>query len=335
LARIAWPERLAARETRADVGTTLTLPSEQSRQGVAALLDANFARLQEALRSLEEYAKTFDSQLAAALEQIRYQTYTLHRAVQITRSGVQRLADARLYVLVDGQPSPEALERLVQSLVAAGVDLLQLRDKRLDDRTLLARARLVRQLTRGSSTRFIMNDRADLAVLAAADGVHVGQEELSVKDARAIVGAERLVGVSTHSIEQAREAVLNGADYIGVGPVFPSGTKQFPQFPGLDLVRAVAAEIRLPAFAIGGIDLQNLGQVLSAGACRVAVSGAIAAAADSGEAAVAMRKMLPPAPHAAQSIADWKRVYEGLTEEQIEAIHRDVNTRANLTRYLP
>jgi thiamine-phosphate pyrophosphorylase len=292
LDRIAWPDRLAARETLADVGTTLTVPSEQRRQGVAEVLDANFARLQEALRSLEEYAKTVDSDLAAALEQIRYQTYTLHRAVQITRAGLTRLADARLYVLVDAQQSPEALEQLVQSLIAGGVDVLQLRDKRLDDRTLLARARLVRHLTRDTSTRFVMNDRADLAVLSGADGVHVGQAELSVKDARTIVGAARLVGVSTHSIEQARQAVLDGADYIGVGPVFPSGTKQFAQFPGLELVRAVAAEIRLPAFAIGGIDLQNLGQVLSAGGRRVAVSRAITAAEDPGAAAVTMRGTL-------------------------------------------
>ena len=109
-------------------------------------------------------------------------------------------------------------------------------------------------MTQGTrKTLFIINDRPDLAALARADGVHVGQEELSVKDARSIVGPETLVGVSTHSIEQARQAVLDGANYIGVGPTFPSGTKQFEQFPGVELLRAVAAEIRLPAFAIGGI----------------------------------------------------------------------------------
>ena len=99
-----------------------------------------------------------------------------------------------------------------------------------------------------------MNDRPDIARLAGADGVHVGQEELSVKEARTIVGPDALVGRSTHSLEQAREAVLDGANYIGVGPVFPSTTKQFAEFPGLELLRAVSAEIRLPAFAIGGID---------------------------------------------------------------------------------
>jgi thiamine-phosphate pyrophosphorylase len=292
LDRVPFHDRLMARETQADVGTTLMVPSEQSRQGVSDLLDANFARLQEALRSLEEFAKTFASDLAAELEQIRYETYTLHRAVQITRSGLQRLADARLYVLIDGQPTAEALEHLVQSLIASGVDVLQLRDKRRDDRTLLARARLIRRLTRDTNTRFVMNDRPDLAVLADADGVHVGQEELGVKDARTIVGTTRLVGVSTHSIQQARQAVLDGADYIGVGPVFPSGTKRFEQFPGLDLVRAVAAEIRLPAFAIGGIDPENLEQVVSAGLRRVAVSGAVTGAADPAAAAAAIKGML-------------------------------------------
>ena len=145
------------------------------------------------------------------------------------------------------------------------MDVLQLRDKRLADRELIDRARRLRRLTRGTATLLIINDRPDLAALAQADGVHVGQEELSVKDARSIVGPDVLIGVSTHSIEQARQAVLDGANYLGVGPTFPSGTKQFDHFPGLELLRAVAAEIRLPAFAIGGITRENLDQVKSAG----------------------------------------------------------------------
>ena len=127
---------------------------------------------------------------------------------------------------------------------------------------------------------FVMNDRPDLAALARADGVHVGQEELSVKDARTIVGPKALVGVSTHSIEQARQAVLDGANYIGVGPTFPSGSKQFEHFPGVNLLKAVAAEIRLPAFAIGGITQENLPRVLTTGIARIAVAGAVTTAAD-------------------------------------------------------
>ena len=169
---------------------------------------------------------------------------------------------------------------MAQSLVAAGVHVLQLRDKRLDDRNLLNRARVLREVATEGNAIFIMNDRPDLAALSRADGVHVGQEELCVKDARSIVGTEALVGVSTHSVHQARQAVLDGADYIGVGPVFPSETKQFEQFPGVELVREVAAEIRLPAFAIGGIGLDTLPRVLDAGLRRVAVGAAISNSSD-------------------------------------------------------
>ena len=280
LAPIPLERLLAARETRADVGTTVSTPSEHRRTGMDDVLTANFMRLEEALRSLEELGKTIQPDIGVQVEQIRYRTYTLHRAVEITRASMDRLATARLYVLIDGRKSPEDFEHLARGLIAAGVDVLQLRDKRLDDRALLDRARRLRALTRGTSTLFIVNDRPDLAVLAQADGVHVGQEEVSVKDARTVVGPDRLVGVSTHSIEQACQAVLDGANYLGVGPTFPSGTKQFEHFPGVALLRAVAAEIRLPAFAIGGIDRRSVPEVLAAGFSRIAVSGAVAGADD-------------------------------------------------------
>ncbi|HEX4146153.1 MAG TPA: thiamine phosphate synthase [Pirellulales bacterium] len=272
-------QRHAARETRADVGTTLSLASEQQRADLRAVMAANFKRLEQALRSLEEYAKGAWPAAAAALEQMRYRAYTLERAIDITADSLDRLADARLYVLIDGHESAEALARWVDTLVGAGVDMIQLRDKRLADGELLARARVVRRQTHGTRTLLIMNDRPDIARLAGADGVHVGQEELSVKDARSIVGPDALVGRSTHSLQQAREAVLDGANYIGVGPVFPSSTKQFVEFPGLELLRAVSNEIRLPAFAIGGIDAGNLADVRACGFDRVAVSGAVSKSA--------------------------------------------------------
>jgi len=280
LNRVPTEHRLAARETRADVGTVLATPGEERRRETAQVLTANLVRLQEGLRSLEEFGKLIDREMAAELKQLRYRSYTLQRAVEITRSSLERLKQTRLYVLIDGRSCEDEFRRLASSLIEAGVHVLQLRDKRLDDRTLLDRARLLRELTAGSGTLVVINDRADLALLARADGVHVGQEELLVKDARTIVGPEALIGVSTHSIEQARQAVLDGANYIGVGPTFPSGTKQFAEFPGLDLLRAVAAEIRLPSFAIGGITRENLPEMLATGFTRIAVSGAVLGAAD-------------------------------------------------------
>ncbi len=223
---------------------------------------------------------------------LRYRAYTLERATNITADSFDRLASARLYVLVDGRESDDALARLIDTLVAAEVDVIQLRDKRLADRQLLARARVVRRRTSGSNTLFIMNDRPDIACLADADGVHVGQEELSVKEARTIVGPDALVGVSTHSVEQAREAVLDGANYIGVGPVFPSRTKEFAQFPGLELLRAVNAEIRLPAFAIGGISADNIAEVRACGFSRVAVSCAVTESAAPGDAVRELKQRL-------------------------------------------
>jgi len=286
---VSLDRQMAARETRSDVGTSLVTPSEQLRKDTTGVLGANFMRLEEALRSLEEFGKLLDAGMAAELKQLRYRTYTLHRAVQITQTSCRRLSRTRLYVLLDGRPSPEEFDTMVGLLVRSGVHAIQLRDKGLDDRRLLRRARRLRRLTAESDVLVIINDRPDLAALAGADGVHLGQEELSVKDARTIVGPDALVGVSTHSIDQAREAVLDGANYIGVGPTFPSATKHFDQFPGLGLVRAVAAQIRLPAFAIGGITPENLPEVLAAGLHRVAVSGAITNADDPTK---AVRKLL-------------------------------------------
>jgi thiamine-phosphate pyrophosphorylase len=177
---------------------------------------------------------------------------------------------------------PRGLGPAVRAALAAGAAIVQLREKDMPERRLVELGRRVRVWTRETDAVLIMNDRADLAVATDADGVHVGQDELPVKEARAIVGPRRLVGVSTHSIEQARQAVLDGADYLGVGPVFPSATKAFDWVAGLELVRQVAAEISLPWFAIGGINAENIAAVLEAGATRIAVSHAILSADDPG-----------------------------------------------------
>lgn len=292
LAPVTIESRLAARETQADVGTQFSTDEERRRERPDDVVAANFCRLQESLRSLEEFVKVVDPPAAAVLEQLRYRSYTLQRAVAITRQSGQCLAAARLYVLLDGRATVEDFETLARGLVTAGADLVQLRDKRLDDRTLLGRARCLREVTKGSGTLFVVNDRPDLALLAGADGVHVGQEELPIKDVRALVGSGMLVGISVHSIEQARAAVLDGADYLGVGPTFPSSTKSFERFPGLELLRAVAAEVRLPAFAIGGIGPENIAQVLATGIRRIAVSGAAVDAKDPATAVAALKAAL-------------------------------------------
>ncbi len=272
--------RVTMRNTSGDVGTQITTPAEGVRHSSADVVAAAWKRVEQSLRCLEEYSKVVAPTVAPRLEALRYRTYVLEKALDTTRRSLERLAGARLYILLDGGESLDDFTRRASALITAGAPILQLRDKRLDDRTLLERARRLRVLTATTATLFIMNDRPDLAYLARADGVHVGQEELRVQDVRAVVGPQMLVGVSTHSLEQARAAVLDGADYIGVGPTFPSTTKEFSEFPGLELLHKVSREIRLPAFAIGGVTLERLPQVRAAGFVRVAVSAAIHQADD-------------------------------------------------------
>jgi thiamine-phosphate pyrophosphorylase len=320
-------DRHAARDTRQDVGTDVTTPSEADRSDAWAVCAANLKRTEQSLRSLEEYGKLADNQFARRMQALRYRLYTLEKAIDVGRTSRDRLEGVRLCVLVDARETGDEFERIVRSLVEAGVCMIQLRDKRLDDRELAGRARMLVSLTRPqppaspgvdtahgldtskppsesttadlrpgadgrNDTLAIINDRADIAAAVHADGVHVGQEDLSVKDARAIVGTRMLVGVSTHNIEQARAAVLDGANYLGAGPTFPSDTKSFEAFAGLNYLRQVAGEIRLPTFAIGGISLKNLPDVLAAGISRVAVSGAVTGAKDPASAARELLGML-------------------------------------------
>jgi thiamine-phosphate pyrophosphorylase len=279
-------ERLLARDTVNDVGTTSGFAEAVGREARVDSLEQiaikNGERVKEALRVIEEYAKAIYPDLAAKIGSLRYEWYTLQRDCHLSLNRAQALSNARLYVLIDGGPSEAEFSLRAKLLIQAGVHILQLRDKKLDDRTLLARARLLRRLIEAAAPRplFMINDRPDIAVLSQADGVHVGQEEVEVRDARRIMGPDRLVGVSTHNIAQARQALSDRADYIGCGPTFPSGTKDFDHFPGLDFLRQVAAEIPLPAFAIGGIKLDHLPQVFEVGFTRIAVSGAITSAAD-------------------------------------------------------
>lgn len=283
---------LEARETQRDVGTTLTTPTEERRVSPVAVAQAACKRLQEALRCLEEYGKLHNTDLGRAIEAVRYRSYTLERAILLGSTARQRLAEARLYVLVTGSLCVASLEWTIQEAIAGGAQIIQLREKQLNDRELLERARAVRRWTRAGGALFIMNDRPDIARLVEADGVHVGQEELGVKEVRRIVGPQLLIGVSTHDAAQVRQAVLDGASYVGVGPTFPSATKQFDGFAGLAFIREAAALTTLPAFAIGGINLDNVDQVVSAGLRRIAVSHAICQAEDPREAAARLRRVL-------------------------------------------
>ena len=280
---------LAARDTPHDVGTAVGTPREYARTTPAEVATVNLKRLQESFRSAEEFGKVIDAGFAAAVEAIRYEAYTLER--ELIRGGDARakLADAKLYVLLSGAGCKLALDYTIEQAALGGADVIQLREKGLSDRELIERAAKVRAWTRKAGVLFVLNDRPDVARLVDADGVHLGQDDLPVSAARHIVGPDVLIGVSTHNLQQVRQAIRDGADYLGVGPTFPSGTKSFDTLAGLAFVREAFAETTLPAFALGGIGLANVGDVAAAGANRIAVSGAIANSDDPRSAAVALR----------------------------------------------
>jgi thiamine-phosphate pyrophosphorylase len=266
--------------------------SESTRENPRAVLTANFKRTAEALRTLEEYGKLVDSWLAGRFEVLRYDVYTLEKLTLTAAASRRALGDARLMVLVGGLPTLGDLTWVVGEALAGGADVIQLREKGIDDREWLRRAREVRILTAQAKAQFVVNDRPDLARLAGADGVHLGQGDMTVRDARRIVGPTALIGVSTHDPAQLEKATLDAAGYLGVGPVFTSQTKSFDAFAGLGFVRHAAEATGIPWFAIGGIDESTIGEAIEAGARRVAVSSAVVRAEFPRKAAAALKARL-------------------------------------------
>lgn len=185
------------------------------------------------------------------------------------------ICEARLYVLLSPELCRHSVYETARLVTEGGADVIQLRCKDEPDEKFLELARELRGLTTENNVLFIINDRADIAAEIGADGVHVGQGDIPIKVARHVVGEERLIGVSAHNIQQALKAQEQGADYLGIGTIFPTETKPQAELVGVELIKLVAGEISIPFFAIGGINLRNIHQVLEAGATRVAVCSAV------------------------------------------------------------
>jgi thiamine-phosphate pyrophosphorylase len=205
----------------------------------------------------------------------------------------RRLGDALVYLCT---PIREDLEAFADVVLGAGVDVVQLRDKDAEAVPLLAAAATLREAADRRGALLAINDRADVALAAGADILHLGQDDLPMDWARRIVGADMLLGRSTHGLEQARRAIAEGWDYFAVGPVYPTATKPGRPTVGTALLQAVAALAPpVPWFAIGGVDRSNLTEVTSAGASRVVVVRAITEASDPAGAAAELRRRLDAA----------------------------------------
>jgi thiamine-phosphate pyrophosphorylase len=264
-------ELKAARDTAGDVGTELTHRREETRETIDGLLQANLGRVQEALRAIEEYGKLYDANLGAAFKNLRYRVYRLESKL-LLQTPLQKLKNSPLYLVT----SPENnLLQTVELALQAGLTLVQYRDKNADDTARLEMAGKLRELCHRHDALFLMNDRVDIAIAVGADGVHLGQQDIPIALARQFLGSRAIIGRSTTNPREMEKAIAEGADYLGVGPVYETPTKAGKAAAGLEYVRHARENCPLPWFAIGGIDPTNVEEVIAAGASQVAVVRAI------------------------------------------------------------
>ncbi|MDG1898019.1 MAG: thiamine phosphate synthase [Fuerstiella sp.] len=295
---------LSHRNTAADAGTEITTTGESSRQSLADVVVANARRIQESLRSLEEFGKLISPSFAAQIKQLRYESYNLEQrltpdgtddsreAVELRYQRTARLESAQLYVLVSEANCHLNWRDVVEKSLLGGADVVQLREKSLSPDEIVHRARWVAAACRSHDALFILNDSCDAAVAACADGVHIGQQDGTVAEARQLLAPSMLLGVSTHNKSQLVRACSQEIDYLGVGPVFRSDTKSFDTFPGTEYIAQAAEFADRPWFAIGGIDAANLDVAQKSGAQRIAVSNAVIGSADPEQAARQLKQRL-------------------------------------------
>ena len=282
--------RIRLRDVLRDVGVSTTVAKTPPRTEIKHVFAANAARASQSIRSLEECSRLVVPAVTAAFEQLRYRIYTLEKAAMTIIISENRLADISLCVLLDVDRPKIEFKMLVGQLLAAGVNMIQLRDKKANTsllcertKTITQQARQYAESTAGKRCIVLVNDRADVAVAANADGVHLGETDLPVNLARKVCGHDFIIGRTAHSIDEAKQAVLDGADYLGAGPCYPGNTKQFKEFATDTFLRYVSEEIRLPVFAIGGITSDNLDRLVRLGVKRVAIASSITDAADPGK----------------------------------------------------
>jgi len=242
---------------------------------------------------VEEYSKMLAPDLTLKVERMRYNAYTLEQRLLSRFLVARRFRDVRLYVLVSSRLCARSLTETARAAIAGGAGAIQLREKDTPDAVFVAMAAELRELTDETGRLFLVNDRPDIAAIVGADGVHLGQEDLPIAETRRLLRPHAIVGRSCHNIEQVRAAVAEGADYVSVGPMFETATKEAGPVAGPALLQRAAAETGLPIVAIGGITPENAATLAAAGAACLAVSSAVCCARDPRAAAGAIRKELP------------------------------------------
>ncbi|MEI7474490.1 MAG: thiamine phosphate synthase [bacterium] len=268
---------LDSRDTVNDVGVGIFNPT--SKKSLMDVFKANVKRLQQCLRVLAEYYSILGED-NAAFEQMRYESYTMEKVMfdKLSKKvNLHKLSDKKLYLVTDRNKFADD-NAFLDALAAAlkgGVQIVQLREKTATAKEIVNLAQKVKELCGHFNALFIINDRVDIAQIVGVDGVHLGQDDIDIHSARKLLGNDVIIGISTHEPKHALKAVEDGADYIGVGPVFETPTKPGKKSVGLEYVEWATQNVNIPWYAIGGIDLTNVSEVVAHGATRTAVVRAI------------------------------------------------------------
>ena len=282
---------LSSRDTLNDVGVGKKVESQLSRIDLKGCLAAGCKRLTEALRTLAEMAQTHDKSVAKTIEDLRYDAYTLEKDIFLFAEPAEKFKKVLLYIVITSDLPAEIIS-LTYKCAVGGADCIQLRAKSLEDDKLLATAVEFVRISNDEGVLGVINDRIDIAIAAGADGVHLGQNDLPLDCVRMLQRTPLIIGKSTHSPDQLRAACQEHPAYVGLGPVFATGTKPTAEAVGLEYIRRakkILVDTGIGHVAIGGITPDNVEDVLGAGAESIAVCSAVTKAADPEAACRAMK----------------------------------------------
>jgi thiamine-phosphate pyrophosphorylase len=290
---------ISSRDTLGDVGVGKTVDEQLVRGELRDCFTAGCKRLTEALRVLAEMTQTQDRSVAETIEKLRYAAYTLEKDIVLFSDAFEKFKGVRLYVIITSNLPAEVIS-LACNCAAGGADCIQLRSKAIEDDKLFAVAVELVRICKDAGVLSIINDRVDVAVAAGADGVHLGQNDLPIEQARKLQLAPLIIGKSTHSPRQLRAACEERPTYAALGPVFATETKPTAEAVGLDYVRqatGILADTGICNVAIGGITLDNVEDVLRAGAKAIAVCAAVTKAGDPAAACGALKEKITAFKH--------------------------------------
>jgi thiamine-phosphate pyrophosphorylase len=294
IAKLDSGKLIAARDTLADVGVDQFVEGQHKRGELKDCLTAGCKRLVEALRVLSEVIQIHDKAQAKQLEQMRYIAYTLEKDIVLISEPLEKFRKVELYIIITSN-FPSEIISLASQCAPNGADCIQLRAKEIQNDDLYAAAKEFVKICKDHGVCSVINDRVDIAVVTDADGVHYGQNDLPVQCARRLEQKPMIIGKSTHSLEQLKSACEEMPTYVGLGPVFATTTKPSAPPVGLDYVRKATEILKaepVSHVAIGGINLDNIEQVLSAGASCIAVCNAVTKSYDPAQACKMLKEKI-------------------------------------------